>query len=59
MKIKNFKTLVYEFPLKEKVVTSFGEMDSRPALILEATTTDNKGMEKYGVTGQSNLLITK
>ena len=46
MKIKNFKTLIYEFPLKEKVVTSFGEMDSRPALILEATTTDN--IKGYG-----------
>ena len=46
MKIKNFKTLVYEFPLKEKVVTSFGEMDSRPALILEVKTTDN--IKGYG-----------
>ena len=41
MKITNIKSYIFEYPLKNSVVTSFGEMKSRPALIIEIKSSDN------------------
>ena len=34
MKITNIKSYIFEYPIKNSVVTSFGEMKLRPALII-------------------------
>ncbi len=34
MRITNIKSYIFEYPLENSVVTSFGKMKTRPALIL-------------------------
>ncbi len=41
MKITNIKSYIFEYPIENSVVTSFGEMKSRPALIIEIKSSDN------------------
>ena len=41
MKITNIKSYIFEYPIKNIVVTSFGKMKSRPALIIKIKNSDN------------------
>ena len=41
MRITNIKSYIFEYPLENSVVTSFGKMKTRPALIIEIRSSDN------------------